>query len=426
MGAKTMNKIFKRCVLAASVFVLATGLGAYNSKAHAETHISANDQVSLGGTYDEDVMAFGGEVEVDADIDGDALLVGGVVDFTGSVSGDAMIFGGDLEVSGEVNGKLRVAGGNVEVQAMMTGPALINGGMITLEEEAVSHSDLRVAGGELELNGRANGETVLRGEDIELNGHFAGPVSAIGAHITIGPDAVFTNTVELKSPSKPSVSETASFDIPYTYTKNTHADLDDISMFIQDGDIKTLIEVMMVIVGVLVLISLFIAFLIGLILFGVTPEVPLRATYAIENKTGQSFWIGALVSFIVVPLVFVLSLVLIVGPVFVIAFVIAGKLCAAFALAVIVLKETPTTLMGRIGYMFLGLVGLFVLGLVPIIGWIASFLISVMGIGALSLAIFNAKSFPPVENGRMADPANGGGNGMTDQSLDVHGRPNDL
>ncbi len=134
--------------------------------------ILAGDNVLVTGDVSGDVIAAGGNVSAEAVVDGDVVVFGGDVRVAGTVKDDVYVAGGDVVINGDVNGSLRVAGGDVRID-----PKGHVGG------------NASVAGGETHMAGRIDGDLRIAGGEVQLDGTVTGDVRATGGDVTLGPNA---------------------------------------------------------------------------------------------------------------------------------------------------------------------------------------------------------------------------------------------
>lgn len=79
---------------------------------------------------DGSLAVFGGNVNVeeDAKVNGDVALIGGNLSLLGDIDGDVVLIGGNLTISGTIDGNIVIVGG----QALLTESAVINGDISTI------------------------------------------------------------------------------------------------------------------------------------------------------------------------------------------------------------------------------------------------------------------------------------------------------
>jgi len=152
---------------------------------------AAGASVAVHADVIGNVDAAGAEVTVDGRTGG-VRLAGATVTLTGDVEGDALVGGGVVTVTSGVGGKLAVFGGRVSIgpQATVAGATNVGGGNVTFDGRA--EGGARIFGGAIAVNGTVNGDLVLE-----------------GGRIVIGPTAVVTGNVLIRSFNEPTVSPAA-------------------------------------------------------------------------------------------------------------------------------------------------------------------------------------------------------------------------
>ncbi|MBI5825841.1 MAG: polymer-forming cytoskeletal protein [Chloroflexi bacterium] len=118
------------------VILLLTLLFLPTSAAFAQT--PGGDVVLFGQNYtlesgDElngSLAVFGGNVNIeeDAKVNGDVALIGGNLSLIGNVDGDVALIGGNLTISGAIDGDIVIVGG----QVLLTKTAVVNGDISTI------------------------------------------------------------------------------------------------------------------------------------------------------------------------------------------------------------------------------------------------------------------------------------------------------
>jgi cytoskeletal protein CcmA (bactofilin family) len=78
---------------------------------------AASGTVFVDGTVNGDLVAAGGDIRINGNVSGDLIAAGGTVTISGTVGGDARIAGGQLTVSGDIGEDLLVAGGQATIAA---------------------------------------------------------------------------------------------------------------------------------------------------------------------------------------------------------------------------------------------------------------------------------------------------------------------
>ena len=144
---------------------------------HGDVYVLAG-RVTVDGTVDGDLTAFGGQVDVNGAVTGDVLAAGGSISISGSVAGDARIAGGQLNVGGSVGEDLAAAGGQVTIPG---------GGSVG--------GDLIVSGGQISVSGAVAGSIEGTAGSYSRNGSVGGKehvvISSTRAPAAVAGDTLF-------------------------------------------------------------------------------------------------------------------------------------------------------------------------------------------------------------------------------------------
>jgi len=292
----------------------------------------------------EGLTVAGGTVVVDGTVDGDLTVVGGSATVNGEVTGDVEAMTGDLRIDGTVGGDVDAAGGNVRLgqQGRVNGSLSAAAGGVSIN--GVVAEDAEIAAGSIYLgeNARVGGDLTYAGELERSGGAQVGGEIVQDAGVAAGP-----------------------------------------------------VQYPMAFQWVLAVYGLLINLLVGIILLALAPgfarDVVDRATGSILGSVGVG-----LVVLIGVPILLALLAITIVG----IPIMLAGTL-------LFVLYVWIATVYGRfaVGAWLIGLlgarnrwiallVGLILVGLlaqVPYVGPAISAIVTLIGVGAVALALRDAR-----------------------------------
>jgi hypothetical protein len=137
-------KITTFFLLLALLFVPVSSVQAQGTDSDDVLLIGDNYLLSSDETLNGSLAVIGGNalIEEGATVNGDVVLVGGNLTITGNISGNVAIIGGNLTVSGKIDGDIAVVGG----QAVLTKTAEINGDIATIGGQVEKDPDAKVSG----------------------------------------------------------------------------------------------------------------------------------------------------------------------------------------------------------------------------------------------------------------------------------------
>jgi cytoskeletal protein CcmA (bactofilin family) len=318
--------------------------------------------IDVAGTIKGDLIVFGDVVIISGTVEGDVIAFARRVEVSGTVGGSLFGAAAILNVSGRVGRNMLGAGSNVNLGQS----ANIGGNTITAGAESViegkTHRDLVSAGGMLDLRG-----------EIGRNVHFAGGQLALGGSSRVGGNL----GARVGKEENVKVAEGAVIAGKKNITLNRATPRPS--------------RYLSVSYYVWQIVRIVAAFVTGLILFKLFPAlVPTRVHSGMDWLKAGGIGFIALVT---VPVAFIILAVTIIGlPVALLSLALWG---AGIYLSKIVVAEFVgrSILKTRSAISLLaGLVLVVVAVNLPWIGGLINFLLILLGLGALAVSIYRARS----------------------------------
>lgn len=136
----------------------------------------AGDEIVIGTdeVVEHDVYASGGRVEVDGAVEGDLVAAAGEIVVRGTVTGNAILAGGTLRIPGTVDGTIRAAGGEVIIGGEVSEDVVTAGGRIHVADAGAVGGDFVFAGGQVINDGDVDGSVLGRAGRYSSNGIVGG------------------------------------------------------------------------------------------------------------------------------------------------------------------------------------------------------------------------------------------------------------
>jgi cytoskeletal protein CcmA (bactofilin family) len=379
-----MKRAIRGAALAALALLAITGCG---------THVDGDDSVSH--EFGSDYFGAGGTLNLTEPVEGDAFLAGGRVSVASQVKGDLIAAGGEVSIGGAVNDDLYAAGGSVQVDALVEGNARIAGGEVAIGPATVIDGALSLTGGRVQFDGSAQQYLQASGGSVRLNGEVQGDAEVRAEQLVIEPGTRIGGRLVYQGPEEPVIPEGAvvAGGVEFHERSARH--------FIDDSD--TRVHVSQHGVGSVVwLLGVFIAAALFLLLF---PRYAGESAAAIGRAPLRSIGLG-LAIFVCVPFVGVVLLITIIGiPLalllvpFYLLVLFLGWVTAALFVAQRGLEalrpRQPVTTAWRLFALFLGLVALWLVGKIPLVGDLIAFIALIAGIGALTWKLWNDRATGP-------------------------------
>lgn len=339
----------------------------------------------------DNAYLFGAHIDVPSPVSGDVLAFGSAIRILATVGGDALIAGNTLTFDAPVSGDVRAVASQIVVTKPITGEFAGVGGLIQLKERAGA---VRVAGGTVELTGGSNGPVTVYGNKITLGGVFAGPVRIVAADsVTLAENTVIAGTLEYNAPQEAFIPASAevSGGARYIGSASFLPTPEEARAFAIAG------------FGVYFIVRVVAGMLVAGLVAGLFP----RLTRTLARETLTTPLRHKLLLFIIgfaalfgIPILLLILLISIVGigigfllGTFYVAGVLLSYVCTAIVLGALIgrvlRKRTTVSWHDAV----LGVVALYLIGLVPGVGFLVTFVLLSVTFGAL-LLLFYRFAFP--------------------------------
>jgi len=349
------------------------------------------DGDSVTREFGSDYFGAGGMLNLTDPVEGDAFLAGGRVSTASQVDGDLVMAGGELSIGGAVGDDLYAAGGDVQFDAIVTGNARVAGGDVTVGPATVVAGSLTLTGGRVEFDGNTHQYLHASGGSVRLNGEVHGDAEVRSEELQIGPNARIGGRLVYRGPVEPEVPEGASIAGGVEFhEESAHRFFEDAQPRVHDAVLG--VGTFLWFVGVFVAGALYLLLL---------PGFASEAAAAIGRKPLPSLGLG-LAILVCVPFVAIVLLITIIGiPVALLLMALyllvlfLGWVTAALFVAqrgLEVLRPGKTATRGwQLLALLLGLLALWLLKQIPLVGGLIGFVALLAGIGALAWRTFNSR-----------------------------------
>lgn len=309
----------------------------------------------------ENYYAAGSDVKVSGTVNGDVLVAGGNVDIDGTVKGDVLAAGGDVIVSGNVLGNVRAVGGQIKISGSVGKNISVAGGQVSIPTGAKVAGNVSVAGGELAIGTAIPGTLAFAGGQLTLGaGSQVKNISLYSQNdVNTGFGATISGQIQKHAPPRPAPKDIQAA----KRSANAAANFFTVMSFIS-------------------------ALAFGLIIASLFPS----AANSVSSKMETRFWsrlgIGIL-SLLLLPVAFIILLITVVGIPF--AFISVAvyallfyfsKVFAAVFIGKLVARQLNWSTSLPLA-LLVGLVLYYLLGFIPVAGFIAKAILSLAAIGAM-------------------------------------------
>jgi|GEM_PF-987278 len=377
-----MKKILLTCAgFALALSVLWAGVAtAANVRSGQSPHIMSNEVI------DGTLYVAGSDVKMQGTVQGDLMCAGQNVEITGTVEGDVLCAGQNVTVNGDVHGDVRVAGQVVNIKGKVEGSVSLLGQNIDVDSAASIGRDATILGQQTSVAGTI-------GRDVEsLGGSFT-------TTATIGRDLDVTS-------QQVSLGKGATVAGMFMYVSKNDATVDSGARVAGKTEHKmppkdeTESQFMGPRAYIPSLIFSFASFLlVGAALLVAAPRLVRATTASITaapfTTLGAGF-IGLVVPPVVALMLFITVIGLPLGFIILLGWVISLIIGVVFTAQVvgrkIIAKLKWQDTLQNFAALLMGLLALFIVALIPVIGGLVMFMAVVWGIGGLWYTLVKRRS----------------------------------
>lgn len=338
--------------------------------------VRAGDQPSVKEEerLTEDIYIAGGNVTSAGALGADLIAAGGTVLVSGDVAADLAAAAGSVTVLGNVGDDVRAAGGNILLRSEVGGDVVLAGGQLNIGGSIAG--DLLAGGGAVRVDAPVSGNVRIGGGDVYLNSAISGNVEVYTDKLTLGKGARIAGSLTYAAGKEATMEEGAVVSGEVTFNKRERT--------VSVGGIVAIISLALI---ATTLSQLAAALLLGLVFRRYAVRLVETAAAKPLLEVGRG-----LIICIVLPVASLMLLWSLIG----IPLGILGLLI--FAMTIVFLWIITPVLLGSFAYRsFFGgefdvnwktiLLGVFVyalLGLIPIVGWLAQFILMLLTLGAVA------------------------------------------
>lgn len=369
---------------------------AFDIKADENSNIIDGDQVidddviitggtvEVDGTINGDLKAFGANVVVSGEVNGDVMAFGSSINIKGLVFGDVTTAGGMVTINGEITDDLIAAGGNVNLEGEVRDNVILAGGMLNVADQAKIGRDLLIGGGTVTIAGEVKRNVTFGAGQLSILGEVGGNVSGeADEDVEIGSKAEILGNLEYKSSKEANVNEGAQVAGENKWTQIE-----------KDNNQKSFLSKALgkVYSG----LALLVVAVVAVLLF---PKKSEEVIDNINSKPGKSFLYG-LILLLIAPFVIVIVAVTILGiPLAIILGVFYGILLYVSKIYVglwagkrildYLKSKNKNQLKTLVLPVILGIFVMWILFIIPFVGFIVKIVATIFGMGAITVCLLN-------------------------------------
>lgn len=344
------------------------------------------ERFSFGG----DRFVAGQTATIDSTADNDAFATGFNVDVTTPVAGDAHAAGFTVSVSGPVEGNVYAAGMSVSVAGAIGRDLTAVGNTVNLTGPATIAGNVRAAGASVVLDRPVSGSAMLAGASVTIDAPISGDLFLSADSVSFGDNARVDGMIDIRA--------TEPIEVPERVAPADRVQFTRIEPAVIAGDAKGIIDGATKGVGFAWIggvLGALAVIIYGAILLAIFPRRAEIGYLTAMEKPWKSLLFGVLAAAVYAGLIPVLGATLIGIPLIPFALILlalaalTGFVAGTYFVADRVLgalNYDADTLWKRIGALVIGLIAVWILGIVPFLGWLVQFGLGLFGLGALSFS----------------------------------------
>lgn len=342
-----------------------------------------------------DAFIAGSLVNETINTNGDTFVSARTVVALGASQGDLHVTGVDISVSADTAQDLYALGGTIVIRGSVAEDLTAAGFSVRTEPSSETQGNARLFGNSITIEGPVSGALVVTARDVILNAPIKGDVRIVAQTISFGADAVVGGTLTYSSGTKISVPERVAPSGRVVYEEFSGSHIDEVFESFRE-EMPALPTLASIFFGFAISLLFFVV--LGALMLGFMPKRLERMRKSIATAPGLSLLLGVLglsVLFGMVPITAMTIIGLPFAPIALLGIVVVwtlGYALGAYSVAMRIWAgfggETEPSNVSRILIFAAAITFIALLNFIPFVGWIANYTLVLLGIGAMTNALF--------------------------------------
>lgn len=353
--------------------------------------------IASGEVVDDDLYIAGGDIVINGVVNGDVFAVGSSITINGKVDGGITFVGQNAVVNGEITKGLRFGGQSIIVSGRIGRDLIIGSAQLSVSNTGRIDGSLVFGTGTAKVDGIIGNSILGAGGELTLSNYVGGDVVLSVDKLTITTNADIQGNMKYTSPEEAEIQSGARISGAISHLIPEQPDEKEVA---KKG-------ILAGIAGAIVwkILSYVMILIIGIILILIAKKKVALMQKAIQKSPWQTLGWGALI-LIATPIAAIIVMITVIGlPLGIISLVLWGialylsQIPVALLLGRLIIwqnRELDSTGM-MIGGLALGLLVIFILQLIPVVGWIIGLLVIVFGLGTFITSVRTVR-FESVKN----------------------------
>ena len=359
----------------------------------ADTRTGQNVSVGAGEVVNDDLYLAGSEVTIDGTVNGDVVAVGNRVTINGNVNGSVTVVASTIIIKGKVSNSVRAAGSEVTINSNIGNDLVAMTGSVTISSAGSIGRDLLATAGAVNVNGPVTRNITCKASRLMIGSSVGGNVKAEATEVKLEPSASIAGNLEYSSPNEATVTAGAAVkgQTKHTIPEQTPAPSNQTVVTAVGAVVAAIMAFILGFIIVLALFKYAAALLVGIVVIFIARRHVANVIETLRNKPWPCLGWGTLIA-VLTPIAAAILCILIVGIPLAIAslaiYIIAiylGHIITAIFLGKWMLRRLTTddSIAHLIGALALGLLLIYIAGLIPFICIITDLAVILFGFGSI-------------------------------------------
>ena len=342
--------------------------------------LRASEEYSLseGEVIEGDLYAVGGNITISGDVEGDLVAVGGSILINGSIGEDINVGGGAVDILATVGDDIRVVAGQVVIGEDVAGDIIAVGGVVHILSSVTASGDVVISAGKVIIDGEVVGNVRVYGGEVTINGKVGGSVEVfVSDKFSLGERASIMGNLTYQAPDELELADSAIVSGEVIFKESKLSKRNAKSFLGAFLGVFFITKILMLITAGLLAVTFFRKFSQDLVERAVN-------NFTVELLRGFIVLIVVPVAvflLIISVLGFFVGITSIIGYIFLIAL---SKIYAGIVLGSLLSKWIVKKVLANWQWAIVGITLLQLIGLIPVFGWIVTFVLFLIALGSVS------------------------------------------
>jgi cytoskeletal protein CcmA (bactofilin family) len=349
--------------------------------------------IPAGDVINDDLYLFGANITVDGTVNGDVIVFGNRITINGEVNGSVIGAGQDIVVGGRVKDSVRMAASNVDINSAIGGDLVTAASRVTIAQSGSVGRDLLVAAAAVQVNGPVAKDIRGSAGKLMINSSVGGNVDVEGDEVKLEPAASIAGNLTYKSEKKAEQAKEATVGGEIKHTTPPPQPKPSAETLGQaiGGLVAATVGFIVILLLVVVVIKYAAALLTGIVFILLARKYIPGLVGTLKSSPWPCLGYGALVLFLA-PVAIAIAFGLVIGiplglaalALYLLAVYLGHIFTGLFIGKWLLRQHADANSTGKlIAALALGLLIVYICGIIPFIGWLTGLAVVLFGLGTI-------------------------------------------